>query len=47
MQKIYVLRRIKDGGGWRAGTVIHAHARCKGWRVVRQYWDWHSGGGLR
>ena len=47
MHKIDVLERIKDGGGWRAGAIIHAHARCKGWRVVRQYWDGHSGGGLR
>lgn len=47
MHKIYVLKRIKDGGGWRAGTVIHAHAKCRGWRVVRCYWDGHGGGGLR
>lgn len=47
MHRIYILERIKDGGGWRAGTVIHAHARCKGWRVVDWYYTSHSGGGLR
>ena len=44
---IYVLERIKDSPQWPAGTVIHAHRRCKGWRVVDKYWDGHRGGGLR
>lgn len=44
---IYVLERIKDSPQWPAGTVIHAHERCKGWRVIKKYWDGHRGDGLR
>ena len=44
---IYVLERIKDSKQWPKGTIIHAQSRCKGWRVVDRYWDYHSGGGLR
>lgn len=44
---IYVLERIKDSPQWPAGTVLHAHMRCKGWRVIKKYWDGHTGGGLR
>ena len=44
---IYVLERIKDSPQWPAGTVIHAHERCKGWRVIKKYWDGHRGDSLR
>ena len=44
---IYVLERIKDSRQWPAGAIVHAHMRCKGWRVLYRYWDGHSGGGLR
>ena len=48
MYKVYVLQRIRDGATWRAGTVIHALARCKGWRVLKWYWAGHGrGGGLQ
>jgi hypothetical protein len=44
---IYVLERIKGSPQWPTGTIIHAHSRCTGWRVLKKYWDEHRGGGLR
>lgn len=36
--KLYLLERIKDGGGYRKGEQIWAHAPCNGWKTIDKKW---------